>query len=181
MIFRNANLLDVEKIVHFVNRAYRGEEAKKGWTTEAYYLEGTRASNAMIVELLIEQPGLIILGFDSKSSEPLDQTATENLELRGLVYIKPSDATCYLGMLTVDPDFQDKGYGKLLMAKAEAVAKEIGSKKMEMKVITIRESLIQWYQRQGYKKTGRYAGFPAGEDYGQPKEDLSMEYLEREL
>jgi ribosomal protein S18 acetylase RimI-like enzyme len=68
---------------------------------------------------------------------------------------------CYLGMLTVSPTLQDQGLGRLLLDHAEEYAKKTwGASRMTLGVIQLRESLMAWYERRGYKKTGMTKPFP---------------------
>jgi hypothetical protein len=50
-----------------------------------------------------------------------------------------------------------------------------------MTVITVREELISWYERNGYHKTGRVLPFPVDERYGVPTQHLEMLVLEKKL
>jgi len=47
----------------------------------------------------------------------------------------------------------------------------------------VRETLIEWYQRRGYVRTGELLPFPYGNDrFGLPqRNDLQFEALEKEL
>jgi N-acetylglutamate synthase-like GNAT family acetyltransferase len=48
----------------------------------------------------------------------------------------------YLSMLAIDPDRQEGGLGKAIMAGAEKFAHEHGAQRIEISVIRQRESLI---------------------------------------
>jgi hypothetical protein len=50
-----------------------------------------------------------------------------------------------------------------------------------MTVITVREELIAWYEKNGYKKTGKVLPFPVDERYGLPTQPLEMLVLEKYL
>ena len=43
------------------------------------------------------------------------------------------------------------------------------------------EELIAWYERNGYKKTGKVLPFPVDERYGIPTQPLEMLVLEKNL
>ena len=55
--------------------------------------------------------------------------------------------------------------------------------KMRMTVISLRDELIAWYERRGYRRTGEYKPFPYGDArFGIPKrDDLCFEWLEKAL
>ena len=96
---------------------------------------------------------------------------------------KQGDA-CYFGMFAVNPDQQDGGVGKQMMNEAERIARdEYNCTKMEMTVISIRDELIAWYERRGYRRTGEYKPFPYGDErFGIPKrDDLRFELLAKSL
>ena len=87
-------------------------------------------------------------------------------------------------MFAVDPTLQGGGVGKLVMAEAERVAKDdFGCMRMEMTVISVRDEPIAWYERRGYRRTGKYKPFPYGDErFGIPKrDDLKFELLVKTL
>jgi GNAT superfamily N-acetyltransferase len=104
--------------------------------------------------------------------------------LLGSVWLEPKDADLwYLGMLTVRPDVQAHGLGRRMLHEAERYAAARGARRMRMTVITVRETLIQWYERRGYTRTGELLPFPYGDDrFGLPlRDDLQFEILEKKL
>lgn len=156
--FRRAAAVDVEALVPFVNGAYRRESSKKGWTTEADILGGQRTDPGKMREMIEEADARVELAHDEGA-------------LIGCVYLKKEpDASCYLGMLTVDPARQAGGIGKLLMAHSDAVARAWGCARIRMTVISIRAELIAYYERRGYAKTGATEPFPEDDPrFGLPK------------
>jgi GNAT superfamily N-acetyltransferase len=155
--FRAAAASDVDALVLFVNGGYRGESSKRGWTTEAGILGGQRTDPGKMREMV--EGARVELAFDAEN------------KLVGCVYLRREpDASCYLGMLTVDPERQAGGYGKLLMARSEELAREWGCRRMRMTVISVRSELIAYYERRGYAKTGRTEPFPEDDPrFGLPK------------
>jgi GNAT superfamily N-acetyltransferase len=79
--------------------------------------------------------------------------------------------TAYFGMFAVRPSRQRGGYGRIFLAEAERIARgEFGATALEMTVIRQRESLIAWYERRGYQRTGQIKPFPYGDErFGTPK------------
>ena len=170
--FRKATLLDTEKIVDLVNSAYRGESSKKGWTTEADLLGGQRTDSREIQEF-VQTPNSQMILCESKSNE-----------LLGCVLLKKNGHRCYFGMFAVKPTTQGQGLGKSFIAYSEEFArKELDCNQMYMTVITLREELIAWYERRGYKRTGEIEKFPYGnERAGIPRRDnIELEVLVKEL
>jgi len=157
--FRAATAADVDALVPFVNGGYRGESSKRGWTTEADILGGQRTDPGKMREMIEGAGARVELAFDEKKS------------LVGCVYLrKEPDASCYLGMLTVDPARQAGGFGKLLMARSEELARQWGCGRMRMTVISVRPELIAYYERRGYAKTGVTEPFPENDPrFGLPK------------
>ena len=94
----------------------------------------------------------------------------------------PGRDSCYFGMLAVDPDRQGRGIGRRLVAAVEARARAAGCVALEITVIHLRASLIAWYERLGYRRTGRVEPFPSDERFGVPRcDDLSLLVLEKSL
>jgi ribosomal protein S18 acetylase RimI-like enzyme len=166
--FYVATRADIPQLHHLVNSAYRGDSSRKGWTTEADFLGGIRVDPEGLLEMIENKNAVILLAKLGKV-------------LAGCVYLLQLETKTYLGMLTVDPHLQSKGLGKKILAKSEAWARENKSKKIEMTVITLREELINWYERHGYSKTGEKKPFPDDPRFGIPKQPLEFLVLEKLL
>jgi ribosomal protein S18 acetylase RimI-like enzyme len=87
-------------------------------------------------------------------------------------------------MFAVDPARQGGGIGDAVLREAERVAREEWRLPvMQMTVIDVRDSLIAFYERRGYRRTGIKKPFPYGDErFGRPKrDDLRFEVLEKAL
>lgn len=152
-----------------VNSAYRGETSRKGWTTEADLLDGIR-TDPEALEDMMEQPGAVIL-----------KCVDNEGALQGCVFLKKTEAQLYLGMLTVSPGLQGSGIGKTLLEASEQYAREQGCHKIVMTVISVRQELIAWYERKGYRTTGEKSPFPKDPRFGIPKQELEFVVMEKEV
>ncbi len=169
---RAATAPDAPAINALVNSAYRGESSRAGWTTEADLLGGQRVDVERIEEI-IATPGSVIL-IHERDGAPIACVLLE----------RTSDTQCYLGMLTVKPALQGDGIGRRMLDAAERWAIEAWeSRVMHMTVITLRTELIAWYERCGYRRTGKRQPFPYGDErFGRPKRpDLVFEVLTKAL
>ena len=170
MELRQANVEDADEIVALVNRAYRGESSKRGWTTEADLLDGTRTDRNDIVDLITPPKAALIL-------------CTTGDTIVGSVHVEKRRDECYLSMLVVEPELQGGGVGKVVMQAAEAHARDVfHSTKMIMSVITIRTELIAFYERRGYLRTGKIKPFVFDDVHGIARVDgIELEVLEKDL
>ena len=169
MPIKQATLQDIAALNMLVNSAYRDEASRQGWTTEADLLDGTRIDEAAMREL-IAQPGATVLKYE------------ENGNIIGCVELRKENDRLYLGMLSVQPDQQDKGIGKALLKAAEAFAKDQGCTAIFMTVISIRKELIDWYIRHDYKLTGERKPFVVPDTrWGIPKMELEFVVLQKDL
>ena len=171
--FRAATAADIPALVSLVTSAYRGDVSKQGWTTEADMLDGQRI-DPEVLRGDIERPrSRVILA---------EGTHGGNHELLACVHVAEVDGAGYLGMFSVRPDGQDGGIGKQVMREAERYAREdLQLPAMRMTVIDIRDELIAFYERRGYRRTGITKPFPYGDErFGIPKrDDLRFEVLEK--
>jgi ribosomal protein S18 acetylase RimI-like enzyme len=168
LIITVAEKKDVPSLVKLVNSAYRGESSKKGWTTEADLLGGIRTDEDSMMKM-VSRGDSVVLKCLGKS------------ELIGCVYLQKQDEKIYLGMLTVSPEIQAKGVGKTLLKAAEEYAQTQECTAITMTVISVREELINWYERHGYKPTGVRKPFPNDPRFGIQKQPLEFVVLEKPI
>ena len=159
---------DILSLVALMDTAYRGENSKQGWTSEADLFIGNKRTDETTVSDLIKKPGAVFLKY-----------LNEEGKLEGCVLLNKKDNRIYLGMFSVSPTAQGKGIGKKLLAAADDYAREHNCASIFMTVITVREELIAWYERNGYQKTGKVLPFPVDERYGIPTQSLEMLVLEK--
>jgi GNAT superfamily N-acetyltransferase len=162
---------DVPRVHALVESAYRGSASRAGWTTEADLLDGQRSDARGIAELL-ERPHSRIL------------VAERDGGLIACCHIERQDDACYFGMFSVLPTLQGGGIGKVMLAESERCARdEWACREMQMTVISVRDELIAWYERRGYRRTGQYSPFPYGDErFGIPRRpDLRFERLVKPL
>lgn len=171
LTFRDATEADVDALVALVESAYRGDSSRAGWTTEADILEGQRTDPEGVLDV-IEAPDSRLLTVERDGAV----IACCQLEHRG--------DHAYFGMFAVSPTLQGAGLGKAIIAEAERTARATwGVTEMQMTVISVREDLIAWYERRGYRRTGRMSPFPYGDErFGIPQRaDLQFELLVKSL
>jgi len=162
LTFRDATDADVDALVGLIESAYRGDDSRAGWTTEADILEGQRTDLEGVLAV-IKSPDSRLLVVERDGHV----VACCQLEHRG--------DHAYFGMFAVSPQLQGGGLGKVVIAEAERIAGETwGVGEMHMTVISVRNDLIAWYERRGYRRTGRMTPFPYGDD-------LQFELLVKEL
>ena len=171
LAFRAAAPADVAAVVVLVESAYRGDSGRRGWTTESDLLDGQRVDAAGVEEIIVKPDSRVLLGESGG-------------RLLVCCHIEKQDEACYFGMFAVDPALQSGGVGKSTLAQAERVARdEWHCTRMEMTVISVRDELIAWYERRGYRRSGIFKPFPYGDErFGIPKrDDLQFEVLVKAL
>jgi ribosomal protein S18 acetylase RimI-like enzyme len=167
--FRRARREDADVIAALVNSGYRGEASKQGWTTEADLLDGIRTDAAEVQSLIAAPDSMIYL-------------CIQGAEIIGSVHLQKINGVGYLGLFVIKPNLQGAGIGKQFMLAAERAAKEAWSvTKMTMTVITIRAELLAFYERRGYRRTGKIIPFPADDQHRPKVAGLQLEYLEKDL
>ena len=140
---------DLPRLHALIERAYRGEASRVGWTHEADYLSGPRTDAATLAAMIAAPDQTFLLAHDGD---------------RLVASVAVSDVgggVAYLGMLAVEPTGQANGVGRTMVAAAEDHARSIGATRIEMTVVDRRATLIAWYERRGYALTGETRPFPA--------------------
>lgn len=141
---------DLPLLHRVIERAYRGDAARAGWTFESDLLSGPRTSLDTLRTILASPAERLVVALDAGEM------------LIGCVQITDKgDGIAYLGLLCIDPARQAGGLGRRLIAAAEDhAARLFATRLMEMTVIDSRTELIAWYQRRGYAPTGETRPFP---------------------
>jgi len=169
---RDAAPADIPALHRLIESAYRGESSRAGWTTEADLLDGQRTDPEDLADVLADpKQGLL--------------TAWRGESLLACILIADrGEGTGYFGMLSVDPTLQGGGLGRRMVAEAEAAMHErFGARRVRISVFPQRDTLIAWYERLGYGKTGETLPFPYGNPrFGLPRrDDLYFLVMERAL
>jgi len=169
--FRTATEADIPALVALVTSAYRGQASRAGWTTEADLLDGARIDAQVLRADLARPRSRVLVAEDAQG-------------LAACAHVADDGGAGYFGMFAVRPGLQGSGIGSRLLAECERVAAgDWALPVMRMTVIDLRESLIAWYLRRGYRRTGILKPFPYGDErFGIPlRDDLRFEVLEKPL
>ena len=160
---KQANIDDAEAINTLINSAYRGTE---GWTKETDIVEGKR-SDIEDVNYLIKNQNSHLL------------TAKNHDDLIACICIEEKENKAYIGSFAVSPAQQNRGVGKQVLERAENYAgKKFGITEFVMVVISQRKELVAFYERRGYKRTGKIEKYPVHLNVGVPSvKGLTIEYL----
>ena len=169
-------LVDLAEVATLVNAAYRGEGGNAGWTSEVNMVDGPRTSATDLKEDLTASTNVSILLLRN-AKELLACVRLERAAGAG------GELICFIGMLAVRPGTQNRGIGRALLNHAELEARAAGARLARLTVVSIRESLIAWYERRGYRRTGGIERFPYEEPrVGTPlRPDLEFAVLQKAL
>ena len=162
---------DYPSIVALTNRAYRATGPGASWNVESF-IEGERLTEPGLREDLAANPDAHLLIWRDAAGEHL-----------GHVWLEPgADGAWYLGLLTVRPDRQDQQLGRRLLTASEDYARARGAARIELTVVDVRATLIAWYERRGYVRTGATRPWPEDDArIGRPNQPVCFVVLERAL
>jgi GNAT superfamily N-acetyltransferase len=165
---KTAGISDVPELVLLINSAYRGKCSKQGWTTEADFIDGDRMNTGSLIEMM-NSPAVMVR-----------KCVDNNGRISGCVYLENRQSELYLGLLTVSPEIQTKGLGKLMLSDAEAIAVNRGLWIIMLDVISLRKELIDYYIRRGFTLTGKKLPFPVNNTFGsRPSQLLELVQLKK--
>ncbi len=174
---RTATAADIPTIVALVTCAYRGDASRSGWTTEADLLDGDRIDPEVLATDIARPRSVVLLAEERVPG-------TDARTVLACAHVAEQSGAGYFGMFSVHPERQGDGLGKRILAEAERIARTLWELPvMRMTVIDLREELIAYYERRGYRRTGRHVPFPYGDPrFGLPRrDDLRFEILEKPL
>ncbi|MDD3597146.1 GNAT family N-acetyltransferase, partial [Sulfuricurvum sp.] len=106
MKFAHAKPNDIPTLTSLLNRSYRGESSRAGWTTEADLLSGKRIDEAGVSALLNNPDSYFFIAFQEETIVASIHAYRENNAV-------------HFGLFAVEPTMQGSGIGKQLLAYAE--------------------------------------------------------------
>jgi ribosomal protein S18 acetylase RimI-like enzyme len=162
---------DADVLTDLIRSAYRGQDSRAGWTSEADLVEGERISRDQVLAMISAGGSVLLVGEDAGQIVACCQLRNEGAGL------------AYFGTFAVSPQAQGAGLGRRLMAEAErqAVA-AFAATRLEMTVLAQQDKLIAYYERRGFRRTSETRPFPADPRYARPlRDDLYFAVLEKPL
>lgn len=127
---RRATPEDAVALSELVNRAFLVERA---------FVDGDRTDPDEIAELTRRGVFLVLEHANG---------------LAAAICLEPRGTGAYIGMLSVDPELQGMGLGTRLVRIAEALAEAQGITQLTLRIVNLREELVRWYRRLGYRPVG---------------------------
>jgi GNAT superfamily N-acetyltransferase len=127
MTVRVAEAHEAEELLRVTNAAYR---------VERFFIDTDRLDAERLAALLAN--GVFLVTDD----------------MAGCVYVELRGERGYFGPLSVDPECQGLGTGKLLVKAAEDYARAHGCRHMDLRIVNLREELPAFYRKLGYLETG---------------------------
>lgn len=169
MKFTHATFNDTAALASLINRSYRGDSSRAGWTTEADLLSGKRIDETGIEQLLNDPYSLILIAQDKES-------------ILATIHAHRENDSVHFGLFAVEPSLQGGGIGKELLAYAESEAiRKWGVRTSIMEVINHRSELIAYYERRGYVRTGEIIPFPLSSLWQSKTDNLALAVLKKSL
>lgn len=155
MVLRKAVPEDYAEIIDLANLAYRGREgAVASWNIEKGIVAGQRLDESLLKEELAAKPDGALLVYREQAAG----------SLLGTAWLNPESADVWsMGLLTVRPEIQNQQFGRKLLTAAEEYAQDRGAKRMRIGVLHVRDTLIAWYERRGYRATGETEPYPTND------------------
>ena len=153
----------IDALVGLMQRAYRGDESRQGWTSEADLIDGDRTNPADMAKTLADPTQRMLVALAQGAAPAGPDAAGDGGRLGerlvGCASIALQEGSepvsCIFGKFAVEPRIQGGGLGKALLEAAEQAARDVFSaRRMTMTVIAGRDELIAFYARRGYLPTG---------------------------
>lgn len=96
-----------------------------------------------------------------KAAQEIAFAAIDKGRIVGCVFLKPEESSLYIGKLAVHPAAQGRGIGRLLLARAEATARERGLSSLRLETRVELTENHRLFAAWGFGKTAenRHAGY----------------------
>ncbi len=169
MIFRHATIDDISVLTSLLNRSYRGESSRAGWTYEADLLSGKRINEAGLLQCFNDPDSLLLI-------------AQTNEAITATIHAHRERESVHFGLFAVEPTLQAQGIGKKLLKYAESESiRRWSVTTAVMEVISQRTELIAYYGRRGYDSTGEMIPFPESDLWAKQVDALELAVLKKKL
>lgn len=178
LTFRYADLSDRDALHDLIERAYRGQETAGRWDSESHILKGPRTDAAFIETCINDDDSRFVIAERDGALVgcALIQKAANTECANG----ESATSDAYFGMFAINPSIRSAGLGRAVLAECERRARDLWNPPgLMMTVISIREQLIEWYQRRGYEPTGARLPFPFSETSGEVRRDFDLVVLRK--
>jgi ribosomal protein S18 acetylase RimI-like enzyme len=151
--FRIATLDDAMDVRQLIESAFRAEDSRQGWVGNSDLASRFSIEEKTISSIITNPDSTFLMASDA------------NGKLLGTIGVsKRGPDSARLFMLAVDPQYHRGGIGKQILTYAEDYCqREWSPKVLGLDALSNRETLISWYMRRGYRKTGKSTPFPREE------------------
>ncbi|KAF7534121.1 hypothetical protein G7054_g6478 [Neopestalotiopsis clavispora] len=169
--FRIATLEDAPRLQQLIQTAFRAEDSRPQWTADMALGASFMVNIDNVIKQISKPDGEILVAVDGGSGGAI--VASIEVSQRG--------DFGRMSMIAVEGRFQQAGLGRRVLARAEDYCRQTwGVDKFSLDALNTRERLIEWYERQGYRKTGEVTPFPVREIDGKPLgNDLGFVQMEK--
>lgn len=150
MHIREAEPREAEVLTNLINAAFR--------KAESFFIDGDRLKLDVVRDLFHSGEFLV---------------AEDNAQVVGCVYLETRGDRAYLGLLSVQPERQRAGIGRMLMAAAEDRCRRQGHVAIDLQIVNLRRELPAYYGGLGYVESGT-APFPEDAGAKLPCEFIKM-------
>ncbi|KAL6803511.1 acyl-CoA N-acyltransferase [Trichoderma sp. SZMC 28012] len=148
--FRQATTEDAGQIQQLVESAFRAIDSRPDWTGNAELASTFRISVEEVMPRIVNPDNAVLMALDDADN----LVASIEVAKRGI--------NCgRISMIAVNERYQKGGVGRSVLAYAEAYCRQTWNvEKFSLNALSTRKTLIEWYMRQGYQKTGETSPFP---------------------
>ncbi|KAM0253123.1 hypothetical protein ACHAQJ_007399 [Trichoderma viride] len=149
--FRTATPEDAGQLQQLVQSAFRTEDSRPDWTGNAELASHFRIDAEEVMAKIVNPDNIVLMALDNDNA----LVASIEVSKRGI--------NCgRLSMIAVSDRYQRTGVGRLVLAYAEEYCRRTWAVEMfSLNALSTRKALIEWYIRQGYRKTGETTPFPS--------------------
>lgn len=148
--FRVATLEDAPQLQELVQTAFRAADSRSDWTGDMGLASQFHIS-AKEIESFMNGPENAFLMATDKTGVVVGTIGVSKRGANG----------ARLSMLAVDHRHHRGGLGRQVLGYAEDYSHQTwGATKLGLNALSTRRTLIAWYMRRGYQKTGETSPFP---------------------
>jgi ribosomal protein S18 acetylase RimI-like enzyme len=115
-----------------------------------------QAAYSKYIERIGKKPAPMLVDYQALIVQQVVYVLTDEKEIRGMLVMMPQNKEMFVENIAIDPRFQGRGLGRMLMAFVEQQARKEQLEGIRLYTNEVMTENLLFYHRLGFEEEGRY-------------------------